>query len=101
MKYVQRVINYLNERLFNLFMFNACKLFIPILYPTYPNDKTCSIEQWLDKLCGKFQVPMMNVTYIKWMFWNGSNHVEDNTQEVFMGGMGLWKHYYCVVNKSD
>jgi hypothetical protein len=34
------------------------------------------------------------------MFWNGWNHVEDNTQEVFMGGMGLWKHYSCVVNKS-
>jgi hypothetical protein len=25
------------------------------------------------------------------MFWNGWNNVEDNTQEVFMGGMGLWK----------
>jgi hypothetical protein len=57
MKYIQRVINYLNERLFNLFMFNACKLFIPILYPTYPNDKTYSFEQWLDRLCDKFQVP--------------------------------------------
>jgi hypothetical protein len=72
MKYVQRVINYLNERLFNLFMFNACILFIPILYPTYPNDKTCSIEQWLNRLCGKFQVPndecdkyQMNV--LKWL----------------------------------
>jgi hypothetical protein len=48
------------------------KLFIRILYLTYPNDKTCSIEQWLDRLCGKFQVPndecdKFQTNVLKWL----------------------------------
>ena len=55
-KYVQRVIGSLNERFPDLHLFNACKLFNPILYPTDDEERTIHTEQWLERLCDKFGI---------------------------------------------
>src|ERR1700738_4005700 len=54
-KYVQRVVDALNNKFPDLGIFNACKLFSPNLYPAYDDERTRITEEWLERLFVKFQ----------------------------------------------
>jgi hypothetical protein len=54
-KYVQRVVDALNNVCPNLGIFNACKLFSPNLYLANDDERTCITEEWLERLFVKLQ----------------------------------------------
>ena len=54
-KYVQRVVDALNNKFPDLGIFNACKLFSPNLYPANDDERTHITEEWLERLFVKFQ----------------------------------------------
>ena len=53
-KYVQWVMDTLNNKFPILGIFNACKLFSPNLYPANDDERVRFTKEWLERLFVKF-----------------------------------------------